>query len=163
MEVAQELMGIPAFEKPDFSALFSEENAMVSKLKKVALMIAGKAVEIHGMELEKQQQLVSCIAEIIIEIYLAESTLLKTEKRVQQAPDVDSKAQIAMAQLNLFNAVELISSKAKEAIFSLVKGDEQQMLLMGLKRFTKYHNHPDAIALRKSIASKLISENRYSF
>ena len=163
MEVAQELMGIPAFETPDYSVLFSEENAMVSKLKKVALMIAGKAVETHGMELEKQQQLVSCIAEIIMEIYLAESTLLKTEKRVQQAPDADSKAQIAMAQLNLFNAVEMISSKAKEAVFSLPKGDDQQMMLMGLKRFTKYHNHPDAIALRKSIASKLISDNKYSF
>ena len=52
------------------------------------------------------------------------------------------KAQLAMTQLYLFNAVEDITSKAKEGIASFAEGDEQKMMLMGLKRFTKYQNLP---------------------
>ena len=51
----------------------------------------------------------------------------------------------------------------KEAIIYFSEGDEQRMLLMGLKRFTKYVNNPNPIALRKVIAAKIIAENKYCF
>jgi len=68
-----------------------------------------------------------------------------------------------MAKLNLFYAVEKINSFGKEGIVYFSKGDEQRMLLMGLKRFTKYSNIPNVIELRKTIATKVISENKYCF
>ena len=74
-----------------------------------------------------------------------------------------SKRKIAMTKLYLFQAVEKIQSKGKEAIISSAEGDEQKMLLMGLKRFTKYANHPNVIGLRKQIADKVIAENQYCF
>ena len=126
-------------------------------------MIAGKAVENYGMELEEQQQLILAAAEILIEIYMAESTLLKTEKLVQKTSWETCTAQIAMTKLNLFHATEKINSKGKEAIVSFTEGDEQQMLLMGLKRFTKYTTPPNVIALRKEIASALVDKNTYCF
>ena len=73
------------------------------------------------------------------------------------------EGQIAISKLNLFNAVDIINSKGKECIFSFTEGDEQRMLLMGLKRFTKYTNNPNPIALRKLIAEKVIAENKYCF
>ncbi|MDP6922738.1 MAG: hypothetical protein QGH06_07185, partial [Lutibacter sp.] len=69
----------------------------------------------------------------------------------------------AMARLNLYRAVEMTLNKGKEAIASFADGDEQRMMLMGLKRFTKYANLPNPIALRKVIAEKVIAENRYCF
>ena len=68
-----------------------------------------------------------------------------------------------MTKLYLFQAVEKIQSKGEEAIISSAEGDEQKMLLMGLKRFTKYTNHPNVIGLRKQIADKVIAENQYCF
>ena len=163
MEVGKSLLGIPSFETPDYSELFSEEKHLINNLKKVFLMISGKAVETFGMQLEEQQQLVLNVADIMIQIYVAESTLLKTEKLMKKTSPENCEGQIAISKLNLFNAVDIINSKGKECIFSFTEGDEQRMLLMGLKRFTKYTNNPNPIALRKLIAEKVIAENKYCF
>ena len=163
MEVGNSLMAIPSFDAPDYSAFFSEEKEMISKLKKTFLMIAGKAVQTFGMELENHQQLILAAAEVLIEIYMAESALLKAEKVAQLKSEKEAAGQIAMAKLNLYNAVNKIISNGKEAIVYFSEGDEQRMMLMGLKRFTKYVNNPDAISLRKEIAQILIEENKYCF
>jgi hypothetical protein len=68
-----------------------------------------------------------------------------------------------MAKLNLSNAVNIVNIKGKEAIVYFAEGDEQRMMLMGLKRFTKYNNMPNVIALRKEIAEILIDQNKYCF
>ncbi|MBG7611744.1 acyl-CoA dehydrogenase family protein [Polaribacter sp. BAL334] len=161
--VADELMGIPSFETPDFSELFSEEKMMIAKMKKVFLMVAGSAIQKYGPDLEQHQQLLMAAADILNEIYMAESTLLRTEKNAKRFGDKSQEAQIAMAKLYLYNAVEIITSKGKEGIISFSEGDEQRMLLMGLKRFTKYQNYPNVVALRDIIAEKLKSEGKYCF
>lgn len=163
MEVGNSLTGIPSFDIPDFSEVLSEEKTMIAKLKNAFLMIAGKAVQTYGMDLENHQQLVLAAAEIMIEIYMAESAILKAEKLSKKISAKDAHYQIAMAQLSLFNAVEKSANMGKEAIIYLSEGDEQRMMLMGLKRFTKYVNNPNPIALRKVIAEKVISENKYCF
>ena len=73
------------------------------------------------------------------------------------------KEQIAMAQLYLYNAVEIITKNGREGIISFAEGDEQRMMLMGLKRFTKYANYPNVVELRNIIAEKLKAENKYCF
>jgi hypothetical protein len=163
MEVGKSLMSIPTFETPDFSELLSEEKNMIANLKKAFLMISGKAVQTYGMDLESHQQLILAAAEVMIEIYMAESAILKAEKVAHLTSEKEAEGQIAMAKLNLFNAVEKAGSMGKEAIVYFAEGDEQRMMLMGLKRFTKYVNNPNPIALRKVIAEKVISENRYCF
>jgi alkylation response protein AidB-like acyl-CoA dehydrogenase len=161
--VANDLMSIPSLDTPDYSVLFSEEKHLVNNLKKCFLMIAGKLVETFGIELEQQQQIIMATSDIMIEIYMAESTILKVEKLVSKSSEKDFEAQISMAKLNLYNAIEKINKCGKEAIISFTTKDEQKMLLMGLKRFTKYTNYPNVIALRKKIAKKIIEENGYCF
>lgn len=163
MAVADELMGIPSFDVPDYSELFAEEKEMIAKLKKVFLMVAGAAVQKYGPELESHQQLLMAAADILIEIYMAESTLLRTEKLAKKEGAEKVQEQIAMAQLYLYHAVDTINQKGKEGIVSFAEGDEQRMMLMGLRRFTKYVNMPNVVALREKIAAKLIADNKYSF
>ncbi len=163
MAVADELTGIPSFDMPDYSETLSEEKDMISKLKKVFLMVAGSAVQKFGTELEQHQQILMASADILIEIYLAESTILRTQKNVRRFGEENQKTQIAMAQLYLYNAIDTISKKAKEAIVSFAEGDEQKMMLMGLKRFTKFQNTPNVVALRNQIADAVSKENRYPF
>jgi len=161
--VASELMGIPSFETPDYSELLSEEKAMIAKLKKVFLMVAGSAVQKYGTELEEHQQTLMAAADILIEIYMAESGVLRAEKNAKRFGEDAQKEQIAMSQLYLYHAVDIITVKAKEAILSFSEGDEQRAMLMGLKRFTKYQNMPNIGELRRTIANKVISENTYPF
>ncbi len=162
-KVADELTGIPSFETPDYSELFAEEKEMIAKLKKVFLMVAGSAVQKFGPQLEDHQQLLLASADILIEIYMAESAILRTEKNANRYGEDSQKEQIAMAKLYLYHAVDLINSRAKEGIVSFAEGDEQRMMLMGLKRFTKYQNQPNVVELRNTIAEKVISENKYPF
>ncbi|NOR27754.1 MAG: acyl-CoA dehydrogenase [Lutibacter sp.] len=163
MEVGNSLMGIPSFDTPDFSELLSEEKAMIEKLKKAFLMIAGKAVQSYGADLDNHQQLILAASEVMIEIYMAESAILKAEKVVSLSSEKEGEIQVAMAKLNLYNAIEKINNFGKEAVLYFSEGDEQRMMLMGLKRFTKYVNNPNPIALRKIIAEKVIAETSYCF
>ncbi len=161
--VAEELMGIPSFDTPDFSELFSEEKDLIKRLKKVFLMVAGAAVQKFGPELENHQQLMLSASDILIEIYMAESTILRTEKNAKRFGQDAQETQIAMSKLYLYTAVDTIVQKGKEAIVSFASGDEQRMMLMGLKRFTKYTNQPNVVALRTHIANKVAAENGYTF
>jgi len=161
--VIDELTGIPSFETPDYSEVLSEEKDMVTKLKKVFLMVGGAAAQKFGAELEEHQQILLAVSDILIEIYMAESAILRTEKNVKRFGADKQKEQIAMSQLYLYNAIDVISRKAKEAIVSFAEGDEQKMMLMGLKRFTKYQNQPNVVSLRTQIADKVNSENKYPF
>jgi alkylation response protein AidB-like acyl-CoA dehydrogenase len=161
--VATELTSIPSFETPDFSELFAEEKDMIKKLKKVFLMVAGSAVQKYGDQLDKHQQMLMAAADILIEIYMAESTILRTEKNAKRSGEDSQEIQIAMSRLYLYHAVDIISIKAKESIISFAEGDEQRMMLMGLKRFTKYQNMPNIGEMRKTIAHKVSAEGKYPF
>ena len=160
--VADELLGIPSFDTPDFSQRLSEEKDMVAKLKKVFLMVAGAAVQKYGPELEEHQQMLLAASDILIEIYMAESAVLRAEKSTKNNSE-NADYQVAMAQLYLYNAVDTITSKAKMAIISFAEGDQQRMMLMGLKRFTKYQTMPNIVGLRNTIAEKVALENQYPF
>jgi hypothetical protein len=126
-------------------------------------MVAGAAVQKYGTELEQHQQLLIAASDILIEIYMAESAILRTEKNAKRFGKEAQSVQIAMSKLYLYNAVGIVEKKGKESIISFAEGDEQRMMLMGLKRFTKYVNYPDIVDLRNEIAEKVKSENKYCF
>jgi len=156
MAVGKELMGIPSFETPDYSEFMSEEKAIIANLKKVFLMVSGAALQKYMMEIEKQQHLLINASEILNQIYMAESAILRVEKNF--GPD---SIEAAMAQLNLYKAVEAVITSAKEGIVSFADGDEQRMMLSGLRRFTKYTNQPNVIALTEKIAKHFVEKNSY--
>jgi uncharacterized protein YpmB len=143
--------------------LFAEEKDMIANLKKVFLMVAGAAVQKFGEKLEGQQQLLIAASDILIEIYMAESGILRTEKNAKRFGEEAQAVQIAMSKLYLYHAVDIAEKNGKESIISFAKGDEQRMMLMGLKRYTKYTNYPDIVGLRRTIAEKVKAENKYCF
>jgi alkylation response protein AidB-like acyl-CoA dehydrogenase len=162
-KVGEELMGIPSFDTPDYSELFAEEKDMIVKLKKAFMMVAGSAVQKFGTELDSHQQILMAASDMLIEIYMAESTILRTEKLAKKEGEDKVQEQIAMAKLYLYQAVDIVTLKGKESVISFVEGDEQRMMLMGLRRFTKYTNMPNIVGLRETITSKLVAKNEYCF
>lgn len=163
MAIQDELTSIPSFDSPDYSKLFAEEKEILGKLKKAFLMVAGSAVQKFTDQLEQEQNLLMAAANIMIEVLVSESTILRVEKLVNAKGEEGNEGEIAIAKLRLYRAVEKANQSGREAIISFTSGDEQRMLLMGLRRFTKYQNYPNVGELKKTIATKLIKENEYCF
>jgi alkylation response protein AidB-like acyl-CoA dehydrogenase len=162
MAVASELVSVPSFESIDTSELFAMEKDLVHKLKKAFLMVGGKAAMALQDRIEDEQEIMMNLADVMIEIYAAESVLLRTEKLVSQRGEAACAAQIAMTKIYLYEAIDKVEAAAKEAIVSFAKGDEQKVMLMGLKRFTK----PDFVntkELRRQVADVMIGEGKYPF
>ncbi len=160
--VGKELMDIPSFDTPDYSAPLSMELDIIKGLKKSLLMVAGKAVETFGMELDEQQEILMAAADMIIETYAAESAVLRALK-ISEKGDDDAAVAIASAQLTVYRAAERVGTAGREAIYSFASGDEQRVMLMGLKRFTKYPEPINPKELRDIIADAMIAHNGFPF
>lgn len=161
--VGQELMTGSIEKVTSSEKLFGQEKQLVENLKKVFLMIVGSAVQKFGPNLDAEQQVLLAISDILIETYMAESTLLRVEKNVGRFGIATQENQIEMAQLYLFDAIQRVNAKAKEAIVSFAEEPMRSGMISGVKQYTKYADYPNVAQLRKNIAAKVIEENKYPF
>ncbi|WP_185213963.1 acyl-CoA dehydrogenase family protein [Sphingobacterium mizutaii] len=159
--VAGELMSIPDF-GPEDETPFAAEKKIVANLKKAGLMIAGAAVQKLMMSLSKEQEILMNIADIIGYVYVAESVLLRAEKLQHTQPGEHADYAADMAKVYLYGAIDKVNAAGKEALNSFAEGDELNMMLVGLRRFTKAQPFNVKVA-RQRIAKKLIEENKYCF
>ena len=159
MNVQKELMSIPEFGNDD-EASFANERKTIVNMKKAILMTAGAAVQKLMMNLQNEQEILMNIADMMIETFVAESILLRVIKMTDKNGEAASQNQIDMMRCYLNDAIDKVNKFGKEAINAFAAGDEQKMMLLGLKRFTKAEpfNSKDA---RRRIADKLIAEGRY--
>ena len=159
--VAGELLSIPDFGDED-NAPFASEKKILANLKKAGLLIAGAAVQKLMMTLAKEQEILMNIADIIGYVYVAESVLLRAEKLYYTKGEAEASLVIDMAKVYLYSTIDKVNVAGKEALYSFGEGDELNMMLVGLRRFTKAQpfNVKEA---RQRIARKLIEENKYCF
>lgn len=157
--VAKELMSVPDFGTDESSDPLHVEKELLKGLKKVFLMVCGKAADSFKEKIEEEQEVMMNLADMMIEIYAAESAILRAEKLMSLA-DASGKISLAMARVYLYDAVDKISKAAKDAIAAFTSGDEQKIMLMGMRRFTKT-DLLDTKALRREIADAVIAEEKY--
>ncbi len=162
MAVGKEIMSIPDFGGNDDDTVFAAEKKVIKNMKKATLMVAGAAVQKFMMKLSHEQEILMNVADMAIELYVAESALLRVEKLMDLRGEAAVSLQKDMAMVYLHKAVERLSSAAKTAITSFAEGDELRVMLMGLKRFTKIEpmNLKDA---RRRVADAIIEEKKYIF
>lgn len=160
--VGKEILSIPEFGGSDDDEAFATEKKVIRNLKKVALMIAGSAVQKFMMKLSHEQEILMNVADIITEVYVAESALLRVEKLISLRGEEAVALQKDMLLVYLQNAVAKVAVAGREAISAFAEGDELRVMLMGLKRFTKIEpaNTKDA---RRRIADAMLAEGRYIF
>ncbi len=159
--VSKELMSIPDFGSED-EAAFAAEKKTILNMKKCILMTAGAAVQKLMMKLSDEQEILMNIADMAILTFHAESALLRVIKMVDKQGEAASQIQIDMMHCYLNDAVDKVNKAGKDAINAFAAGDEQRMILLGLKRFSKAapFNSKDA---RRRIADKMIAEKKYCF
>jgi len=159
--VADELMSVPSFDDPDTS-LFAQEKQYVAKFKKAVLMVAGAAAQKLMMELAKEQEILMNIADMIIDVYAAESSLLRVEKMVGIRGEEACARQWDMTRVFINDAADRINKNGKDALNGFAEGDELRVMLMGIKRFTKVEPFNSKEA-RRRIAGDLLEANEYCF
>jgi hypothetical protein len=138
--VQKELTSMPSMER--LEGAYAEEIKAVSDFKKLILMVAGGAAKMQmdgKLNLKEEQELLMNCADMFIDLYAAESMLL----RVQKLSDKSEKAQPqevydAMLQVFIHDATARMTKNATDALASFAEGDLLKTFLMGVKRFTKY-------------------------
>jgi hypothetical protein len=157
--VQQELMSIPDFGSEDETP-FAEERKLVNNFKKTVLLTAGAAAQKLMMKLEQEQEILMNIADMSIDTFVAESLLLRVMKL--SATGNDNQLYKDLLSCFLYDAADRILKNGKDAINAFADGDEQRMILIGLRRFTKAQPFNSKEA-RRRIADALIEKGAYNF
>ena len=162
MAVQKELMSIPDFGSSDDTFLFAKEKKVLANLKKAGLMVSGAAVQKFMMKLSDEQEVLMNLADMLIEVYVAESTILRVEKLIGIRGVEACEIQKEMAIIYLHRAMEIAAAAGRSAIMSFAEGDEQRLMLMGLKRFTKIDSY-NLKEARRRVANFAIEKGEYPF
>ncbi len=159
MNVQKELMSIPDFGSEDDTP-FAKEFKAIANFKKAILMTAGAAVQKLMMKIEHEQEILMNIADMAILTFNAESALLRAAQLVETKGEAACQMELDMMRIYLYDAADGINKHGKDALNAFADGDEQKMMLLGLKRFTKVEafNSKDA---RRRITAKLRADGRY--
>ncbi len=159
MAIQKELMSIPSF-NDDMSAPFAEEDKALKNAKKAFLMVAGGAAQKLMAKLKDEQMILMNAADVLIDIYVMESMLLRVKKIVAKQGEEASSLYMDMLKTYFVDAMDRINKNGKDGLYSYAEGDEARMMAMGLKRFTKYppFNVKEA---RRRIANHFIEANKY--
>jgi len=137
-----------------------QEKYLVRNAKKIGLLVAGVAAQKFGAKLEREQEILVNIADIISNVYAMESALLRTEKAIQKSGIEKNKQKILYTQIFCQEAFNEIEGHAKETIVATEEGDMLRMMLSALRKFTR-HTPINIIAKKREAAAALIEAERY--
>tara|TARA_B100000282_G_scaffold287321_1_gene254743 strand:- start:1119 stop:2909 length:1791 start_codon:yes stop_codon:yes gene_type:complete len=142
---------------------FDDEIILVENIKKIFLLLLGKAFEKYGSEIEKNQQVLLSLSDLAIEAYLSESTLKRTIKNIKRSSVEDQFDQINMTKLYIYEACQIVLKKSNDVVNSIIDLKSQDELYSSITGKLKYSENPNIFELKTKIAEKIISENRYCF
>ena len=160
-EVQKELASMPSFET--VSGEYAAEIKAIGDFKKILLMVAGAAVKMQmdgKLNLEEDQEIIMNIANIIIDVFTAESTLLRIQKINENNLKPNQEVYDALLKVLITDTENRIQKEAKDALSSFAEDDLLKTLLMGLKRFTKYPTI-NVKKERRIISDALCEQNGY--
>jgi len=142
---------------------FDDEIILVENIKKIFLLLLGKAFEKYGPEIEKNQQVLLSLSDLAIEAYLSESTLKRTIKNINRSSIEDQFDQINMTKLYIYEACQIVLKKSSDVINSIIDPHNQDKIYSSITNKLKYRENPNIFDLKTKIADKIISENKYCF
>ena len=142
---------------------FDDEIILVENIKKIFLLLLGKAFDKYGSEIEKNQQVLLSLSDLAIEAYLSESTLKRTIKNIKRSSVEDQFDQINMTKLYIYEACQIVLKKSNDVVNSIIDLKSQDKVHSSIAGKLKYSENPNIFELKTKIAEKIISENRYCF
>ena len=161
--VQKELTSMPSMEKRE--GAYAEEVKALADFKKIILMVAGGAAKMQmdgKLNLKDEQEILMNCADMLIDLYAAESMLLRVQKIVNLPKEQPQEVYDAMLQVFFHDATARMGKNATDALASFAEGDLLKTFLMGLKRFTKYPA-VNVKVKRRVVAEALLKANGWCF
>lgn len=155
----EELMMLMPTE-PDPDELLSKERQHLDMAKKLFLMVAGTGVQKFQQELEKEQELLSHIADMISEVYAMESAILRTEKAVAKNGEEKEQLKIDYTRVYVQESLQKLEAIARESLTGIEEGDTLRTMLSIVKKLTR-HTPINTIEVKRSIAQRIIDAEKY--
>jgi alkylation response protein AidB-like acyl-CoA dehydrogenase len=160
--VQKELTSVPDFSQDENLDPLEKGVKILENLKKITLIIAGSAAQKLMMKLKEEQEILMNVSDMLIQIYILESLLVKTKRIKNTIGEEAASIQIDVCQLFILEAVKKIKNSAEEALWSFAEGDDLKMMSLALKRFTKIDSF-NVKETRRRVAQKLIVAGSYKF
>jgi len=154
----EELMMLMPEEVGD--GILEQEKNLLKNAKKIGVLIAGLAAQKYGKELQKEQEVLVNIADIVSNVYAMESAILRTEKAIAKTGEEKNKQKLLYTQVYCQEAFNEIESHAKESLIAVESGDSLRMMLSALRKFTR-HTPINVIGKKREIAAAVIDKNAY--
>ncbi len=161
MKLADEILAGPSMEEAPEGVL-AEEARVVASAKKMFLQAAGGAVQKYREKLADEQELIAALANIVMEVYAMESSLLRAQKAAAAKGEAAANSMIAAARVFIADAAERVEHEARRALAAVHEGDMLTTQMAVLKRFAK-RPAVDTIALRRVVAAAVQAQDRYPF
>ncbi|PMC40572.1 acyl-CoA dehydrogenase [Bacillus sp. UMB0899] len=137
-----------------------QEKYLLKNAKKIGVLIAGLAAQKYGKELQKEQEVLVNIADIVSNVYAMESAILRTEKAIAKTGEEKNKQKLLYTQVYCQEAFNVIEAHAKESLIAVESGDSLRMMLSALRKFTRY-TPINVIGKKREIAATIIDKNAY--
>ncbi|PAE36580.1 acyl-CoA dehydrogenase family protein [Bacillus sp. 7884-1] len=138
----------------------AQEKHLVSNAKKIGLLASGLAAQKFGKALDKEQEILSNIADIVSNAYAMESAVLRTEKAIAKTGLEKNKQKLLYTQIFCQEAFNEIEQHAKETLVATEQGDTLRMLVSALRKLTR-HTPINVIGKKREAADVLIEAERY--
>jgi alkylation response protein AidB-like acyl-CoA dehydrogenase len=152
----------PTMAEPPGDGPLDNARRTVAALKKTALMVLGTALQTYGEKLSDQQEVLITAADILIDVYAAESALLRAAGASGAVSRTQTDLQVAAARVIVNDAAARVEMAARTALAGMSEGDTLRTLLAALRKFLKV-TPVDTIALRRQIADAVTERKGYPF
>jgi len=161
MKLADEILAGPSSDETPEGVL-AEEARVVANAKKIFLQAAGGAVQKYREKLADEQELIGALANMVMEIYAMESSLLRAQKSAAARGETAAQAILDAARVFITDAAGRVENEARRALAAVHEGDMLTTQMAVLKRFAK-RAPVDTIALRRNVAVAVQAQDKYPF
>mgnify|MGYP005748833595 FL=1 len=158
MGLQEELMMLMPEEVGD--GVLEQEKYLVRNAKKMGILLTGLVAQKYGKALEREQEVLHNIADIISNVYAMESVVLRTEKAIKKVGEEKAKQKILYTQVFCQEAFNAIEADAKETLVATEQGDTLRMMMSALRKFTR-HTPINVIAKKREIAATVLEAEKY--
>ncbi len=159
MQVTNEI-ATPATSYPDDTIEYG--NTIVSNLKSLTILVAGTAAQKYMQQLEEEQELVMHISDMLLNVYVLESTLLRIEKQISEGKATISSISTSILETTIYDTVSNMKQLASNIIYALPSENDATIIKTAAEKYLQL-KHKNIKEERRKIAIHLSTEGKYTW
>lgn len=160
-QLQDEIMSPSPMSMDEDDRVLAAERRACGAFKKVVLLVAGTAMQRYGQAIDQEQEVLTCLADLCIDTYTAESAVLRAIAAADaRRPDAGLHADAAAVFTH--EAAGRVELNARAALAAMAEGDVLRTQLAALRRLLKV-TPANTVAMRRRLADAAVTAGSYPF